>query len=212
MAIFKDLTGKRFGRLTVLRISKKVPSGKRLRYYWLCLCDCGNLKEVRTDGLTKGLTKSCGCLKKEQDKTNLTKFHRHKMSNTRLYHVWQKMKDRCLNPNAPCYDRYGGRGIGICEEWLEVDNFLKWALEKGYKEGLQIDRIDNNGMYAPNNCRWVTARDNCRNRRSNIYVNFHGRTVTLKELSEIIGVKYTCIRARYRRGKRGKELIRPVEK
>lgn len=212
MAVFKDLTKQKFGKLLVLGVSRQVQSGKRTRYYWNCKCECGNEKEIRTDGLTSGSVQSCGCLKKEQDKINLTKFHRHKMSNTKLYHTWQKMKDRCLNPNVPCYARYGGRGITVCQEWLTVDAFLEWAKANGYSEGLQLDRIDNNGNYEPANCRWVTVKENCRNRRSNIVVDYYGKPVTLVELSEITGISYSCLNARYHRGNRGENLTRPVAK
>lgn len=210
MPAFKDLTGQKFGRLTVLKVARQVQSGKRLRYYWLCQCDCGNTKEVRTDSLTDKLVQSCGCLKKEQDRTNLTKYHRHKMSKTRLYGIWQKMKDRCFNSNIPCYPRYGGRGIIVCKEWLTVDNFLRWALENGYNDNLQIDRIDVNGNYCPENCRWVTAKQNCRNRRTNIQVEYNGKLVTLVELAELTGMSYSCLHARYTRGVRGAELIKPI--
>lgn len=212
MAIFKDLTGQRFGRLTVIKVSKQVQKANRTRYYWLCQCDCGNEKEIRTDCLTSGLVQSCGCLKKEQDRINLTKFHRHKMSNKRIYHIWQKIKDRCLNPNTPCYDRYGGRGITVCDEWLVVDNFLNWAMENGYNDNLQIDRIDNNGNYSPDNCRWVSVKENCRNRRSNIVVEYQGENITLIELAEKTGISYGCLNARYSRGDRGSFLTRPVKK
>ena len=211
MAEFLDLTNREFGRLKVIKVSRKVISGKRERYYWLCQCLCGKTKEIRTDSLTRGLVKSCGCLKKEQDRINLTKFHRHKMSEKRIYHIWQNMKDRCINENTPCYPRYGGRGIKVCDEWLIPDNFFSWALENGYNDNLQIDRIDNNGNYEPSNCRWVTVKENCRNRRSNIIVEYKGENMSLIELSEIVGIKYSTLRERYVKGKRGDDLIKPIQ-
>lgn len=212
MATFKDLTGQKFGRLTVLKVSRKVLSGKRFRYYWLCECECGNKKEIRTDSLTKHLVQSCGCLKKEQDKINLTKFHRHKMSSSRIYRIWQKMKDRCFNKNVRSYKDYGERGIKVCKEWLIVDNFIKWALENGYRDDLQIDRINNNGDYEPFNCRWVTPKSNSRNRRSNIFIEYNGKNISLIELSEITKISYSCLNDRYHRGKRGTDLIKPIKK
>ena len=210
MAEFLDLTGSIFGRLKVIKMDRKVQSGKRERYYWNCVCECGKTKSVRTDCLTSGFVKSCGCLKKEQEKINLIKNHRHKMSGTRLYGIWQKMKDRCNNPNVLCYRRYGGRGIKICEEWELPDNFLEWAIKNGYADDLQIDRIDNNGNYSPNNCRWVTIKKNCRNRRNNIKIDYEGELITVMELSEILQMSYSCLFSRYKRGLRGEDLIKSV--
>ena len=126
MAEFKDLTGQCFGRLTVIGISRKKQSGKRMRYYWKCKCICGNIKEVRTDCLTSGLVQSCGCLKVEQDKINLTAFHRHKLSNTHIWYVYYGMLSRCYNSKNKSYKNYGGRGIEVCEEWRNsFDKFVE---------------------------------------------------------------------------------------
>lgn len=105
----------------------------------------------------------------------------------------------------------GGRGIKVCDEWLIPDNFFSWALENGYNDNLQIDRIDNNGNYEPSNCRWVTVKENCRNRRSNIIVEYKGENMSLIELSEIVGIKYSTLRERYVKGKRGDDLIKPIQ-
>lgn len=200
MANFKDLTGMKYGKLTVIGVSRKVPSGKRERYYWNCKCDCGNTKEVRTDCLTSGYVQSCGCIKKEQDKINLTKFHRHKLSNTNLWYVYYGIMHRCYNAEDTHYENYGGRGIILCEEWKQsFDNFAQWALGSGYKQGLQIDRIDNDGNYEPSNCRWIDAKSNCRNRGSNVLVEYEGRLVTIAELSEILNKPYKEVYYKYRR-------------
>ena len=200
MAGFKDLTDKRFGRLLVKGVSKKVQSGKRERYYWKCICDCGKEKDVRTDCLTSGYVQSCGCLKKEQDRVNLTKFHRHKLSNTNLWHVYYGILHRCYNESDTHYQNYGGRGITVCDEWKDsFDEFVKWAFENGYKEGLQIDRENNNGNYEPSNCRWVDVKANCRNRGSNVLVEYEGNLVTIVELSEILGKPYKTVYAKYRK-------------
>lgn len=200
MPKFKDLTGQKFGRLTVMGISKKYKSGKRQRYYWACICDCGNKKDVRTDCLTKGLVKSCGCLKKEQDRTNLTKFHRHKLSHTNLWCVYYDMKARCYNPKDSHYFNYGGRGIQICNEWLNsFDSFVKWSLANGYSDHLQIDRIDNNGDYEPSNCRWVTCKENCRNRSTNVLIPYEDGYITLAEYAEVLGIPYKVAYRKYRK-------------
>ena len=213
MAKFLDLTGQRFGKLTVIKFSKDVQSGNRKRKYWLCQCDCGNLKEVRTDGLTRGTTKSCGCLKVENSYKNLTDKYqfkpKYKVRNRKLYFVWRDIKMRCDDISNK---RYGGRGITICNEWLNFDNFALWALNNGYKEGLSIDRINNDGNYEPSNCRWVTMKEQCRNKSTNILIEYKDQNITLAELCEISNVPYMTLRDRYYRGDRGDRLIRPVRK
>lgn len=210
MAVFKDLTGIRFGKLSVIELSKEVNSGNRKRKYWLCVCDCGNKNEIRTDSLTSGKVSSCGCLKKEQEKINLTKFHRHKMSKTKLYRTWQGMKSRCCNENNKSYKRYGGRGIKVCSEWMEFDNFMSWSLSNGYEENLTIDRINNDKGYEPVNCKWSSNKEQSRNRSTNIILNHNGQSMTLIELTEKLNLPYKTIHARYKRGKRGKELVLPI--
>ena len=200
MAEFKDLTGKRFGRLYVESMARKVKSGNRERYYWNCKCDCGNVKQVRTDCLTLGYVQSCGCLKKEQDKINLTKLHRHKLSNTNLWHVYYGILHRCYNKEDTHYNNYGARGITMCDEWKNsFDNFAKWAFTNGYKEGLQIDRVENNGNYEPTNCRWVDIKTNCRNRGSNVLVEHEGKMITIVELAEILNQPYKMVYYKYRK-------------
>lgn len=211
MAKFRDLTGQRFGRLTVIGISKKVQSGKRERYYWKCKCECGKFHEVRTDALTSGNVQSCGCLHKEQAIKNVSSHHSHKQSGSRLYWIWQAMKDRCLNKNNKNYSRYGGRGITICDEWKDdFANFYEWALKNGYRDTLTIDRIDNNKGYFPDNCRWLTNKEQSRNRRNNIVVSYNGEEMTLIEASEKSGLSYSALNARWCRGIRGDALFEEV--
>lgn len=145
----KDLTGKVFGRLTVIEFSHM--SGKHT--YWKCHCACGNIHYARMDCLKSGLVKSCGCL--NHDHAIIT----HGKSNTKLYHVWASMKNRCDNPHARHYDRYGGRGISYCKEWSHFEPFYDWAMSNGYADGLTIDRINNDGNYEPTNCRWITIQE-----------------------------------------------------
>lgn len=191
-----DLTGKKFGKLEVIGVHD---TGSRKTHY-VCQCDCGNVKVVRADALISGATKSCGCIKKEQDKINLSANHKHKMSGTRIYETWQDMKRRCYNKQNARYDRYGGRGITVCDEWLNnFQSFYDWAISNGYSDDLTIDRIDNDGNYEPSNCRWSTAKEQCNNRGSNINITIGNATKSLMCWCEIFNVDYKKVYARYKR-------------
>ena len=192
-----DLTGQKFGRLTVIGLDD---TKQIRRTYWICQCDCGNIKSVRSDGLLCGRTKSCGCYKSEQDAIRVTKNHKHKQSGTRLYHIWQGMKGRCNNPHDPNCHRWGGTGISVCEEWAsDFTAFYQWALNNGFQEDLTIDRIDNDGNYEPSNCQWSTSKMQARNRRSNTKITIGNSTRTLTEWCEIFDLDKKTVRTRYGR-------------
>ena len=160
MSKINDLTSKKFGRLKVI---KYYGSNKNGRALWLCKCSCGNERVVLGNSLLNKSTFSCGCYNKEHSKNIHTK---HSLSYTKLYKVWQGMKTRCYNPNFMYYCNYGGREIAICKEWKDnFSKFYKWAIENGYREGLTIDRINNDGNYEPSNCRWITRAEQNRNQR-----------------------------------------------
>lgn len=157
-----NMTGQIFGRLTVLQ---RAENDKQGNAQWLCQCSCGNKKVVRGRALRTRKTLSCGCLLSESSKERMTKLlTKHGMASTKLYRVYSSMRERCEKPSCTEFHRYGGRGIAVCDEWRNDRNsFFEWALNNGYKEGLQIDRENNDGNYEPSNCRWVLPIDNGRN-------------------------------------------------
>ena len=154
----KDLTGKKFGRWTVLKYAGK-GSGK-----WTCKCDCGTIKDVKTANLTHGWSISCGCYREEKCIKAVTT---HGQSRTKLYKVWNSMKQRCENSKIKYYKNYGARGICVCEEWKDFSNFYKWAIEHDYYNLKRptIERINNDGNYCPDNCKWTTFLKQAYNKR-----------------------------------------------
>lgn len=178
-AAVKDLTGKRFGKLVAIK-----PIGKKYnRTVWLCKCDCGNEVEVVGTALSSGNTNSCGC-----------STLKHGMFGTRIYNVWHTMKERCYVKSQTSYKNYGGRGIKVCDEWQEFIPFMKWAYENGYDENAKrgectLDRIDVNGDYCPENCRWVSQSVQSNNRRDNVYIEYNGVVDTLSNHARSAGIK-----------------------
>lgn len=195
----EDLTGMTFGRLTVVSVGNDFVSknGER-RMRWRCLCECGNYVDVLPYNLKRSNTKSCGCL---NDDVRIEHSTKHGDRHTRLYSIWTGIKTRCFDKNNATYKRYGGRGITMCDEWKNsYTEFRDWAVNNGYSDdgcdSLSIDRIDVNGNYEPNNCRWSTAKVQANNRRNTIKITAHGETHTLSEWSDITGEKYHTLFAR----------------
>lgn len=204
-----DLTGKRFGRLTVIKeVSPHYSkSGVRMRM-WECKCDCGNNRILSTSNITNGNTKSCGCLKKE---LLLSKNTTHGMSKTKLYSVWGSMKDRCFNENVSQFSDYGGRGISVCNEWKnDFQAFYDWAIGNGYKDGLTIERKDVNGDYCPENCCWITREEQSKNRRNSHFITYRGETKTLSEWSRELHIDRECVRNQEKKLGSGEEAIKAV--
>lgn len=190
-----DLTGQRFGRLTVI---KYLGNDKHRRALWLCKCDCGADKTVCGCELRKGSTNSCGCLHREDLSKRRTT---HGQSSTRLYRIWGAMIKRCHNPNAVNYSHYGGVGITVFDKWRNsFETFRNWALSNGYQEDLSIDRIDFNGNYEPSNCRWVDIKTQQNNKRNNRLLTYNGETKSLTQWSREIGVSDRALYKRLRRG------------
>lgn len=195
-----DITGQKFGKLIVLRVGtpKIKPCGKTVKK-WLCKCDCGNLAEVATSDLTSGHTTSCGCVKRNALAAATIK---HGMTGTRIYNIYRGICARCYNKKSTAYVNWGGRGIIICSEWLGengFNNFYKWSISHGYADDLTIDRIDNDGNYEPENCRWTSLLVQANNTRKNVYITYNGKTQSLPDWCRELDLEYSMIYVRYRR-------------
>lgn len=165
----RDLTGEKYNMLTAIRIAQHNP------VKWECKCDCGRLCIVESRNLTHGRQKSCGCLSHKGHPT-------HNQCYTRVYRIYAKIKRRCFVVDDPAYPKYGGRGITMCEEWRRsFEAFSEWAYANGYRENLTIDRIDNDGNYSPENCRWADNFSQSNNRRNSIICTLSGKTQTLSQ-------------------------------
>lgn len=208
MAKFENLTGMKFNRLTVIkRAEDYISPSNRKRVMWFCKCDCGNITKVSASNLKSGGVKSCGCLVSEIIKEMATT---HGGTGTRLHRIYRSMRQRCYDKNSRNFHRYGGRGIEICNEWLGesgFEHFREWANENGYRSDLTIDRINNDGNYEPNNCRWATYKQQGNNTSRNVHINANGETHTLKEWSEILNVRYDTLLNRRLKGWTDEQII-----
>lgn len=200
----EDFIGHRYGKLVVVGIAGK---GTHNRTLMKCVCDCGNEKLVPFGNLNTGHSNSCGCLERENYERlgNLNKTHGE--SNTRLYKEWMRMRVRCNNPNTKSYMGYGGRGIKISKQWDDFLLFKEWALNNGYDDTLSLDRINVDGDYEPNNCRWITMREQSLNKRNTIYVTYHGEKKPLKLWAKELNASYWTLRGRHKQGWTDKEII-----
>ena len=184
--------GERYGRLTIIReVEPAGSSHKRVRRF-LCRCDCGNEIICRLPNLKSGTTKSCGCYRKF---VSSNRRDCHHLKNTRIYRIWCGMKRRCYNKHNEHFDRYGGRGIIVCDEWkTDFMNFYDWAMSNGYDDKLSIDRINNEGNYEPSNCRWANQKQQIVNSTAAIKCSLGGNIVSLSDIADILGVSFKRIR------------------
>lgn len=170
---------------------------------WVCECECGVTRVVDGRSLRSGVSKSCGCLGAEHRiEASVKSTTKHHGRTERLYSVWQGMKDRCKNPNSKFFDRYGGRGITICEEWdSDYGIFREWSIKNGYdptrkKGDCTIERLDNNKGYCPENCAWRSSKEQCNNRSNNHIIEYNGESHTITQWSELTGIRKDTLRRR----------------
>lgn len=173
-----DLTGETVGRLTIV---KRAPN-KGVKTMWEYRCSCGNTGIVSASDIAAGRVLSCGCYNKEV-------VRKHGMSRTRPYGIYHGIMQRCYNPKCKAYQNYGGRGITVCKEWRDsFETFMEWAISNGYSDDLSIDRIDPNGSYCPENCRWATGKQQLNNTRRNVHIFACGMDLTYAQWAEVLGV------------------------
>lgn len=197
----RDLTGVKFGRLSVVKKLYKDRNGKTV---YLCICSCGNYTETTGNNLVSGTTRSCGCYKIEL-------LHKKKKPHwIRIKRIYDKMVIRCYDKTSKDYENWGGRGISVSDEWLGengIINFYNWSLNNGYEDGLTIDRIDNNKGYYPDNCRWATYKEQANNTRRNRKVLYNGEKMNLCNFCEIAGMESSHVRYYLDKGYSPEEII-----
>lgn len=193
--MFIDITGNKYGKLTAI---ERVGKDKYNNAVWLCKCDCGNTKIIDGKSLRDLHTKSCGCLKSESSRSRTLK---HNGTGTRLHSTWMSMKKRCYGAYYAEYYRYGGRGIKVCDEWRNsFETFRDWALSHGYADNLTIDRINLDGDYEPDNCRWITKQEQAYNRSDSVFVEYDGKRQTIAEWAVEKNIDYHKLYYRIKKG------------
>lgn len=199
----KNRIGDRVKRLVIVALDRNEKKDRGSRAYWKCRCDCGKIVITRWDCMTSGNTTSCGCLKDENARKRCWK-HGHagtfdgRASSSPIYKSYCSMWDRCTNPKTKHWDRYGGRGISVCERWREFSNFLS-DMGDSWRAGLTIERKDNDGNYDPGNCRWATKKEQNFNTSRNHRITFQGRTLTMTEWAQELGMGYATLSERLHR-------------
>lgn len=218
MAVKEIPKGTRFGKLKTTGLVEIRKSGNKKLAYHECICDCGKITWARGTNLRYGTTLSCGCYRTEQ---RVKIIKKHNLSNSRLYRIWNDMRTRCNKEYSDNFNNYGFRGIRVCSEWDNTNdgflNFHSWAMNSGYSDKLTIDRVNNNGNYEPNNCRWVTQYEQNRNKRNNHYLEVCGETKVITDVANENGLSVSTLKSRLddgysvedaiKKGKRKKRFI-----
>lgn len=209
--MYTDLVGQKFGRLKPIKVVGKANSHGVL---WLCQCDCGRGKVVRSGYLAKGTT-SCGCYRRELSVDQAKKMGEGNVKHGKsrrtdthpLFYVWCGMRGRCKYPSHISYKTYGAKGIRVCEEWEDFPTFYEWAIANGWEKGLAIDRIDPNGDYCPENCQFIAQAENNRRQKRTIWIEHNGERKTIPQWAEVTGIKHATIRYRYNKGLPVEEIL-----
>ncbi len=199
-----DLTGKVFGRLTVVSLSRNASRSPRRNRQWLCACECGQMSVVDGCRLTSGMSRSCGCLCRELSTIRATI---HGKYGTAENNVWHSMIQRCTDPNTKSWSHYGGRGIAVCERWLRFENFLADMGERPTPQHT-IERINNNGDYAPENCKWATRDEQARNKQNTVLLTSSGKTMCMAQWAAEVGLNAQTLWKRLARGWSVEDAIR----
>lgn len=187
-----DLNGKVFSSWTVLRLYKRTP----IVTHWLCRCVCGKERPVSTSPLVRGNSKSCGCVVIQKIKAKWKAIE--KPFRKEIRNIYGTMRQRCLSKTHLSFINYGGRGIKISKKWDDFWVFYDWCIKNGYKKGLQIDRINNDNDYSPENCRFVTPSQNSYNRRNTRIIEYEGKKYNRLELSKLLGISYSAVRFKFK--------------
>lgn len=200
-----NIKGQKFNKLEAIERKGKDKYGN---YLWTCACDCGNKIQTTVSHLRSGNTQSCGCYQKQKVQEI---FSKHNLKGTRIYTIYQNMKERCYNSNHPAYKYYGGKGVAIAQEWHSIEDFYQWALNNGYQDDLTIDRIDGTKNYCPENCRWIPMRDQAKNQTSNINITYRGETKILAEWASLLGMSPGALKYRITHWTLEKALTHPIK-
>lgn len=191
----EEWIGNKYGMLSVIEPVHKTLNNGDMQWFWKVKCDCGNEKIVKPIEIIKGKIVSCGCYRKSGKQVQSV----HGESRTRLHNIWCGMNDRC-DPMHKDSDRYGKRGIKVCDEWKSYEKFAEWARSNGYEDGLSIERKDVNGNYCPENCEWITLGKQARNRRTTKWVEYNGERMSLAQAAELAGLPYKQVHFRIKKG------------
>lgn len=183
----RDISGQKFGNLTAVKFDHRDECKVGGQHYWLFLCDCGNEVVLRKNTVTSGNTKRCSCCAAKRSAEASTV---HGGVGTRLYREWAGIVQRCTNPKNTSWERYGAKGVTVCNEWRSFSAFREWAYANGYNDSLTIDRINPNGNYEPSNCRWASVREQANNKQGTLWIEYGGERLQLSYWADRLGINY----------------------